>query len=333
MLKTFSAICLFVLTFTALPLRAADAPAPPPPSLVVPATIEAFEQTDLYAKTAGYLTAVNVDIGDHVKAGQVLAVIDVPEMEDDLTEAKATLAAKRSLFDAATAATRQSRMALEVARHQLDRYKVEADFEDITLKRQQELFTGKAITDQQLDDARSKAAIARSDVGVAEAKVAAADADVVGADANRDVAAAQAKVAEAAVARMQTLLRYARITAPYDGMVTRRLVNHGDLVQAATATRAGPLFTVQRVETVRIFCEVPEANAASISIGTPAVIKVYGAGSNEVIAAKVTRLAGALTPETRTRRVEIDLANPDETLLPGTYAQVTLAPLPATAAK
>ena len=87
---------------------------------------------------------------------------------------------------------------------------------------------------------------------------------------------------------------------------------------------AAPLFAVQRVETVRVFCDVPEAQAASIEVGTPVSVKLYG--PTDAIQAKVTRLSGALSPETRTLRVEIDLPNPKGKLLPGSYAQVTLTP-------
>ncbi len=303
----------------------AHAQTKPSATVVVPATVEAFEQTDLYAKAAGYLTDVKVDIGDHVTAGQVLAVIDVPELQTELLEAKAMLNAKKQLLAAAEAGIKQVAMSLEVAKHQVAKYKADAQFQEITLKRQQELFSGKAITDQQLDEVRNKSIAAAADVGVAEAKVAAADADVVGSRANRDVAAAQVDVAAAQIEKIATLLRYASITSPYDGVVTRRLVNRGDLVQAATATRTGPLFTVLAVHKVRIFCEVPQEQVGIVAKDTAAAIKISGIGG-EAIAGRVTRMSGALDPTTRTLRVEIDLLNPGEKILPGMYAQVTLTP-------
>jgi multidrug resistance efflux pump len=312
-----------------LHVSAAD---PPPAAITVPATLEAFEQTDMYAKVTGYLSAVNADIGQHVKAGDVLAVINDPELEMDLREAKAMLNARQRLLDASAAALKQSQMALAVANHQLERYKADAAFQDLTLKRQQELFTGKAITDQQLDEARNKAAVASADVGVAEAKVAAAEADIAGAEANRAVADAQVQVAAAQIAKIETLLQYTRLTAPYEGTVTRRTVNRGDLVQASASARSGlPLFTVQNAEPIRVFCDVPESQAGQITVGTAASVKLYGQGSEPAITAKVTRMAGAITPETRTLRVEIDIPNAEKKLLPGSYAQVTLTPSGAAA--
>jgi multidrug efflux pump subunit AcrA (membrane-fusion protein) len=114
--------------------------------------------------------------------------------------------------------------------------------------------------------------------------------------------------------------------------VTRRQANPGDLVQAATTTRTEPLFTLQQLDTVRVFCEVPEAQAAGVSVGAEADIKLYGLNGH-VVTGKVTRLANSLNPATRTMRTEIDLDNLNEALRPGAYAQVTLKlqpPLPVT---
>jgi multidrug resistance efflux pump len=289
---------------------------------MLPATLEAYEAADMYAKTSGYVSDVKADIGDHVKAGQVLAVIDEPELDKDLAEAQALLEARHKMRDAADAGVVQAQKLLEVARQQLNRYKADLQFQEVTLKRQQELFAGKAVTDQQLDDIRARTEVARADAGVAEAKIAGAEADVKGAESSRGVAAAQVEVAAAQVEKIKTLIQYTRIVAPFEGVVTRRLVNRGDLAQAATTGRTSPLFTVQRLDTVRVFCEVPEANVPQVHVGDSAQVKLFAAPL-QPIDAHVTRSSFALNPSTRTMRVEIDLKNPQETLLPGMYAQVT----------
>src|SRR6195256_6829484 len=194
------------------------------------ASLEAFEEADLFAKVSGYLSDVRVDIGDHVKAGQVLAVIDIPEMKQELAEAKAQLESKQS--------------SLESARRQLDHYKANITLQDALLKRREELSAGHWISDRVLDEVRANADIAKADLGVAEA--------------NRALAADQVKVAAATAEKIKTLLAYSEIVAPFDGVVARRLVNRGDLVQAATASRTTPLFTVQRIDIIRVFCDVPE---------------------------------------------------------------------------
>src|ERR1700716_1282074 len=143
------------------------------------ATLEAFEEADLFAKVSGYLSDVRVDIGDHVKAGQVLAVIDVPEMEQELAEAKAQLE------------TRQS--SLESARRQLDRNKANLTLQIVLMKRREELSEGKGfISDRTLDEVRANTEIAKADLSVAEA--------------NRTVAANQVDVAAATVEKIKTLL-------------------------------------------------------------------------------------------------------------------------------
>src|ERR1700730_9821722 len=210
------------------------------------ATLAAFEEADLFAKVSGYLSDVRVDIGDHVKAGQVLAVIDVPEMNQELAE-------------------------------------------------------------------HADADIAKADLGVAEA--------------NRDLAANQVDVAAATVEKIKTLLAYTQIVAPFDGVVARRQVNRGDLVQAAAATRttpsAGSLFTVQRIDTIRVFCDVPENDVPHLHVGDPAIVKPSGFNGKAFIG-RVTRVTLRLDPETRHKPTEIDLPNPEERLYPGTYAEVSL---------
>jgi RND family efflux transporter MFP subunit len=129
------------------------------------------------------------------------------------------------------------------------------------------------------------------------------------------------------VEKIKTLLAYTRFVAPFDGVVARRLVNRGDLVQAATATRttpsAGSLFTVQRIDTIRVFCDVPENEVPHLRIGDPAIVKPAGF-DGKPFTGTVTRFSLRLDPETRNMRTEIDLPNPDERLYPGTYAEVWL---------
>src|SRR5712672_4711028 len=173
------------------------------------ATLEAFEEADLFAKVSGYLSDVRVDIGDHVKAGQVLAMIDVPEMKQELAEAKAQLASRKS--------------SLESARRQLDHNKADLALQSALAKDRDQLGEGRGfISDRTLDQVHANAEIAKADLGVAEA--------------NRDLAANQVDVAAATVEKIKALLAYTQIVAPFDGVVARRQVNRGDLVQAATST-------------------------------------------------------------------------------------------------
>jgi len=259
------------------------------------ATLAAFEEADLFAKVTGYLSDVRVDIGDHVKAGQVLAVIDIPELEHQLAEDQAQLASKQS--------------ALETARRQVDHDRANRTLQDITLKRQEALFKDQWVPAQMVDQTRADAAVAKANVGVAKA--------------NRTLAAHQIDLAAATVEKTKALLAYSQIVAPFDGVVARRLVNRGDLVQAPTGTLMTPLFTVQRIDTIRVFCDVPENDVPLVHIGDPAIVKPSGLEGKPFIG-KVTRYSLRLDPETRNMRTEIDLPNPEERLYPGMYAQVSL---------
>src|SRR5438445_8805398 len=300
------------LAASPLPVNSTRADSPPRVEVVLPrrvtvaqrlqtnATLEAFEEADLFAKVSGYLSDVRVDIGDHVKAGQVLAVIDVPEMEKELAEAKAQLESKQS--------------SLESARRQLDHHKANITLQEALLRRREELgAAGHFISDRVLDEVRANAEIAKADLSVAEA--------------NRALAANQVDVAAATVEKIKTLLAYTQIVAPFDGVVARRQVNRGDLVQAATATRttpsAGSLFTVQRIDTIRVFCDVPENDVPHLHVGDPAIVTPSGFDGQAFIG-KVTRFSLRLDPETRNMRTELDLPNPNEQLYPGTYAKVSL---------
>jgi len=289
----------------------------------VPATVEAFERTDLYAKVAGYVKEVRVDLGDRVQAGDVLATIDEPEVERARSAAQAPRTARAAELDAATATLEQQKIARELAQRQAERYGAVLKLERAAFQRQQDLFDGKAITDQQLDDARNRLELAQSDVAIAETRVRMAQAKLATATATATVGAARVEVAASDVARIETMLEYGRIVAPFSGMITRRLVDRGALVQAATASRTTPLFIVQRIDEVRVFADVRESDVPSVHPGTRAQVRLVGS-SGRLFDHPVDRIANALEADTRRMRAEIDLENKDGALLPGMYAQVTL---------
>ncbi len=279
-------------------------------TLDVPATLEAFEQADLYAKTSGYVAEVRVDIGDRVRAGDVLAVLDVPEMRHEVRHAEAVHRARE-------ARSAQVRSRVETARAELRRSEADLNLRKITFDRKKQLREGNAIPQQELDQAQGELAVAQAQVAVGEARIAGAEADVA-------AAAAEVAMARAAVERLRTLNDYATIRAPFDGVISRRLVDRGMLVQTATANRTSPLFTVQRIDRLRIYIEVPETDVLFVRAGAAATVTPYGR-SESSFEGRVSRIASALNPRTRTMRAEIDLANDDGVLMPGMYAQVVLA--------
>jgi RND family efflux transporter MFP subunit len=269
--------------------------------LDAPATVQAYFATDLYAKDSGYVLHVDADIGDHVKAGQVLAVIDDPELQMQFVRTEV--------------AVQQASAALEVTKRRVVGMEADLALQRVTLKRQEQLFTSKVNSNQQLDEQRAKEGVSSSAVDVGRADITLAEANL--------------KAATADLNRIQTLLQYTKIVAPFDGVVTRRFINPGELVQSATSSRpTTPLFTCQQLNVVRVFADVPEASATTIRPGWPAQVRLYGP-TGQTISGSVTRIAAALDSSTRTMRVEIDLPNDDEKLLPGMYAQVSFGPAAA----
>src|SRR5467141_4176422 len=224
---------------TRLPMTERDGRNPQFATVVVPATIQAFFVTELYAKAYGYVSQINVDIGDHVKKGQVLAVIEEPELE--------------AQFDKAQAVVQQAKAVLEVAKRQLAGMQADLTLQQVTLKRQKELFAGKAATAQALHDTQAKEGVSNANVETAKAKIRLTEAEL--------------EAAKAEAARLRSLLQYDKVVAPYDCVVTKRLVNPGDLVQAGTSTRTSPLYTCEELDVVRVLADAPEASVAGIRPG------------------------------------------------------------------
>lgn len=278
-------------------------------NLNMPATLLAGETADLYAKTSGYIKTVKVDIGSRVRKDDVLLVIDVPEMADELRQAEAVLQAKH-------AKVKQAQAMIETAKAEVQRCEAEYKLKMITMDRTVQLRKENAIPQQQLDEAKSELDVAEARGKIAQAKVISGEADV-------KVAEAEVVMAEATVKRLVTLMEYATIRAPFDGIITERLVDPGAFVRSAAEGTTTPLLNISRIDFIRLSLEIPESDASFVNPGTEVEIDVK-ALSGKPIKATITRTAGALKSKTRTMRAEVDLKNKDERLKPGMYAQVTV---------
>lgn len=249
--------------------------------LHIPATLQAYETADLYAKMSGYITQVNVDIGSRIKKGDPLLEIDAPEVADELRQCEAILESKRAKVQAMAAA------------HNLQK---------ITADRKEQLFKEKAISQQELDEARGHLAETQANVKVAESEVA---------------------VAKANVARIETLLKYTTITAPFDGVITTRNFDNGAFVRSAADGESPPLFTLVSTDRIRLVLEIPEPDVPFVHVGTKIEIRA-GCLEDHVLRADITRTAVALNPSTRTMRAEADLDNASGLISPGMYARVAV---------
>jgi RND family efflux transporter MFP subunit len=290
--------------------------------LRMPATLRADEQVDLYAKTSGYVSAVKVDIGSRVRKGDVLLEIDVPEMDDDLRQAEATLAAKRARLESAKAKAMQAELMIEAGLADQHRYATEQQLKQVTHDRVVKLHDDKVVTDQAFDEAKSELATANAHFKVAEARVAGARGDKTAAEAEVRMAEADIAVAETAVARVKTLMAYATIHAPFDGVITKRLVDHGAFVRSASGSATTPLLTIAKDDRIRLTLQIPESDAPFVRVGT--TVDVHVKTLDKHVKAQVSRIASSLVPNTRTMQTEVDLDNAERNMAPGMYAHVAV---------
>ena len=233
--------------------------APAATELVLPGNIQALEETALYARVNGYLHERFVDIGTRVRAGQVLAVIETPELEQEWAQARAALAQAevgvtqtQAKLDQARATHQQARAGLEQARAILALAQVAKDRWSALVELQG------AVSRQEADEKRRDAEVGQANVTAAQATVEATRASVSVAEA--DVAAARTTVAaqQANVQRLTALRSFQQLTAPFDGIITARTVDRGALITAGSGSTSAPLFRMARAERLRIYVSVPQ---------------------------------------------------------------------------
>lgn len=291
----------------------------------VPASLVPHETADLYAKTSGYVAAVHVDIGSVVTAGQALIEISVPEMAQELDKARAQHVARLAGVVALMARETEAALRLRSAKAQVGRADSEARLQRLTCGRKQELYDARAIPDQALDDARHTLAVAEAELSIAEADVARAEGEIAAAKASVNVGEAEVAVAAAEIGRLEALITYAVITAPCDGVITRRLVDPGAFVRsAASGSAAAPLLTIAATGRLRLVMEVPEPLVPLVSIGTEVMVTLPAIGGDPE-RASIARVAYALNPSTRTMRAEVDMDDRNGRIHPGMYAKALIS--------
>ncbi len=273
---------------------------------MLPGNTSPLNEAYVFARAAGYLKKRYVDIGDHVREGQIMAEIEEPDLDQQVLQARASLAQTRGALG-------QTQASLEQAQAQLR-------LQDVTLRRIKTLVTRGVLSQQQGDQAQADYDNAAALVKVAEANVFAAQENV--------------KASEANLARLIELQGYEKIRAPFSGVVTARSVDAGALISANGAGQGTPnlgttnappgssseLFRVAQVGTLRILVNVPQGYAPEIHVGTQADVTLQG--SNRKYTGKVTRTAQSLDQTTRTMLTEVQVVNRDGSLLPGMYTDI-----------
>lgn len=241
-----------------------------------------FQEINLYARVAGYVRQMRVDVGDRVRTGAVIAVLEIPELDNDLQRSAA--ATERAIQDVVRA-----KAAYDEAHLSFERLSE-------VLKQQPNL-----IAQQEIDQAKARDDTLRASWIAAQS-------------AQREARANQAKYT--------TMVAYSRITAPFNGVVTKRYADTGSLVGAGTGSGSQALVRLSQVDPLRLILPVPESAVSKVKIGTPVEIAIQS--SKQALSGVVTRTSGRISTETRTMHVEVDVPNPALTLAPGMYATATL---------
>jgi RND family efflux transporter MFP subunit len=237
----------------------------PDEDLVLPGSLQAYEESPIYARTSGYLVRWYKDIGSRVKKGELLAKIDTPEVDQELDQTKA--------------ARQQTLAQLELAKISADRW--------------ENLRKSDSVSAQEADQQSSG-------YKQAQANLAAADANV---------------------RRLEQLEGFKEVYAPFDGVLTRRNVDPGALINAGAGVAGRELFDLARVDPLRVFTSVPQAYAPYIKVGAKTAVTLQEFPGQEFVA-MIARTAESIDPTTRTLLTEVDVPNKDGRLLPGSFGEV-----------
>ncbi len=302
-------------------------PAPAAHSSVrLPATFRPWQVATLNARVSGYLTAWHSELGAAVKAGELLAEIETPELDQELAEGEALASEAAAAAVQARAERIEAEAELKVALAQLARVQAEYELAKSQLVRRNKLMSSRSISQEELDTFQRQ-------VEARGADVAAAQSDVTRRRTNLDTRAAVIAAREATaqsrqsnVDRLRELQAFKRIVAPFDGVITSRTAEVGLLVNAGRE----PLFVIEDLSKIRVQLHVPQTYAMQTRPGVAASISLPESPVPPV-AGEITRIADAVDPGSRTMLAEIELDNASHHFQPGSYGQVTLS-LPQDAA-
>jgi membrane fusion protein, multidrug efflux system len=247
--------------------------------LVLPGYTAGWHASTIYARVDGYVGNWFVDIGDRVHAGQVLALIETPDLDAELAAARAQLKAGE-----ATVLARQA----------------EAEFAGTSYVRWRDSPQG-VVSDQEREEKK-----AAYDSAVARQRSAEAD----------------TALARARVDKYQAFTQFKKVTAPYDGVITVRDIDIGNLVTAGSTSATTPLYVMTQNDPIRIFVDAPQSAADDLlNNAAPVEVRTAG-GESRRYDGKVTRTSEAINPQARTLRVEVDIPNPKSEFVPGMYVKV-----------
>lgn len=267
-------------------------------SLEIASEFQPFQEVDIYAKVSGYIHKLNVDYGTHVKQGQVLAVLEIPELQQQLQQDEASV--------------RRSEQDLTRAREELNRAQSAYTVAHVTYTRLADVQKSRPelVAQQEIDVAQGKELEAGANVSSEKAAIASAEQGLL--------------VAKAALGKDQAMFDYARMTAPFDGVVTQIYAYTGALLPAGTASNKSDsgLCRLAQNNLLRLVIPVPERAVPDIRIGQTVAVNV--SGINRAFNGKIVRFSDQIDTTTRTMHTEVDVPNPKYELVPGMYASVKI---------
>ena len=267
-------------------------------TLTVAGEFQPYQEVELHAKVSGYIRSIKVDIGDRVRKGQVLATLEVPELNAQVAGSEAQIRHSQSEIG-------RSQSGVSLAQANYAAYHAAYTRLAEAAKRRPGL-----VAEQELDDSRAKDLDAAAKVDVAKAAL----------EASQE----QLGISKADHQRVTALQGYSVVTAPFNGVVTMRYADVGSLIQAGTAsdTQSMPVVKLAQSDLLRLRMPVPEQDVPFIKMGGGVQIKLLATG--KIVSGKIVRFTRELTSSTRTMQAEVDLPNPDLTLSTGMTAETTI---------
>jgi RND family efflux transporter MFP subunit len=259
----------------------------------LPGDLQALIESPIFARADGYLKTRFSELGDHVKAGQVMAELETPELDQQITQARATLA--------------QSQSAVKELQADLDLARANRDLSKVTRDRWQSLLQKGVVSRQDGDEKQADLAVKEAQVAKVEASLGTAQDTIHASQAN--------------LARLEQMKGFARVTAPFDGLVTARLVDVGVLINAGNGGVSKEMFRVAQIQPLRVFVNVPQTYVAQIHAGRTAELRVQER-PGQVFPAQVKSISTSLDATSRSMLAILVTPNPDASLYPGMYAQV-----------
>ncbi|QOY91345.1 efflux RND transporter periplasmic adaptor subunit [Paludibaculum fermentans] len=267
-------------------------------TMTVTAELIPFQEVEVMAKVAGYVQKMYVDVGDHVTQGQLLAVLEVPEMQDDLVRAAASI--------------QRNRAELAKAKDELRRAESANQMTHLAYTRLAEVLKSQPglVAQQEIDDAQGRDLMAAAQVAAAKSALVASQ--------------EQISVSEAEQTKLRTLMSYARVSAPFTGVVTKRFADNGSMIQAGTAShlQAMPIVRLSQNQLLRLVMPVPESAAGLMRRG--ATLDVRIPTLQRAFRGVIARTSDKVDSATRTMETEVDVPNPAGELIPGMFAEVDL---------